>query len=108
MAGTHAGPSYMTIFWWLFALTVIEVGVVFLPVATLVKAILLVSLALSKAALVAMYFMHLRFERRTLGLIAITPLFLATLLVFILVPDHSAVPHKTSDAVKIAPAAGHK
>ena len=108
MAATHAGPSYMTIFWWLFVLTVIEVGVVFLPVATLVKAILLVSLALSKATLVAMYFMHLRFERRTLGLIAVTPLLLGTLLVLILVPDHSAVPHKTADSVKVAPVAGHR
>ena len=108
MAGTHAGPNYMTIFWWLFALTIIEVGVVFLPVATLVKAILLISLALSKATLVAMYFMHLRFERRTLGLIAVTPLLLGTLLVLILVPDHSAVPHKTADSVKVAPVAGHR
>ncbi len=108
MAGTHAGPSYMTIFWWLFALTIIEVGVIFLPIAKVVIAILLISLAVSKASLVAMYFMHLRFERRTLGLIAVTPLVLGTLLVFILVPDHSAIPHKTSDAVKIAPVAGHK
>ena len=108
MAGTHASPNYMAIFWWLFALTVIEVGVVFLPVATLVKAILLISLALSKASLVAMYFMHLRFERRTLGLIAVTPLLLGTLLVFILVPDHSAVPHRTSDAAKVVPAAEHR
>jgi cytochrome c oxidase subunit 4 len=108
MAGTHAGPSYMTIFWWLSALTIIEVGVIFMPLAKIVIAILLVSLAVSKAALVAMYFMHLRFERRTLGLIAVTPLLLATLLVFILVPDHSAVPHRTSDAVKVAPVAGHR
>ena len=108
MAGTHEGPSYMTIFWWLFALTIIEVGIIFVPIAKLVIAILLISLAVSKAALVAMYFMHLRFERLTLGLIAVTPLVLGTLLVFILEPDHSAVPHKTSDAVKIAPVAGHK
>jgi cytochrome c oxidase subunit 4 len=108
MAGTHAGPSYMTIFWWLSALTIIEVGVIFMPLAKIVIAILLVSLAVSKAALVAMYFMHLRFERRTLGLIAVTPLLLATLLVFILVPDHSAVPHRTSDAVKVAPVAEHR
>jgi cytochrome c oxidase subunit IV len=108
MAGTHAGPSYMTIFWWLFALTIIEIGVIFLPIAKVVIAILLISLAISKASLVAMYFMHLRFERRTLGLIAVTPLFLGTLLVFILVPDQSAIPHKTSDSVKIAPVSGHK
>jgi hypothetical protein len=52
-----------------------------------------------------MYFMHLRFEARTLSLIAVTPLLLGALLIFILVPDHSAVPHKTSEAVKLKPAA---
>ena len=108
MADTHAGPNYMTVFWWLFALTIIEVGVIFLPIAKVVIAILLISMAISKASLVAMYFMHLRFERLTLGLIAITPLFLGTLLIFILVPDHSAVPHKTADSVKVAPAAGRR
>ena len=30
--------------------------------------------------MVAMYFMHLKFETRTLGLIAVTPLAIATLL----------------------------
>lgn len=108
MAVTHTGPNYMTIFWWLFALTIIEVAVIFTPLAKLVIAILLISLALSKASLVAMYFMHLRFERRALGLIAVTPLVLGTLLIFILVPDHSAVPHKTADSVRVAPAAGHR
>ncbi len=108
MAVTHTGPNYMTIFWWLFALTIIEVAVIFTPLAKLVIAILLISLALSKASLVAMYFMHLRFERGTLGLIAVTPLVLGTLLIFILVPDHSAVPHKTADSVRVAPAAGHR
>lgn len=108
MAATHTGPNYMTIFWWLFALTIIEVAVIFTPLAKLVIAILLISLALSKASLVAMYFMHLRFERRTLGLIAVTPLVLGTLLIFILVPDHSAVPHRTADSVRVAPAAGHR
>ena len=108
MAGTHSSPNYMAIFWWLFALTVIEVGVIFTPFAKIVIAILLISLAISKASLVAMYFMHLRFERRTLGLIAVTPLLLGTLLVFILIPDQSAVPHRTSDAVKVTPAAGHR
>ena len=31
--------------------------------------------------------MHLRFEVRTLGLIAVTPLAIATLLIFVLLPD---------------------
>jgi cytochrome c oxidase subunit 4 len=98
----------MAIFWWLFALTIIEIAVIFTPLAKLIIAILLISLALSKASLVAMYFMHLKFERRTLGLIAVTPLVLGTLLIFILVPDHSAVPHRTADSARVAPAAGHR
>jgi len=102
MVETHKSPNYMAIFWWLFVLTVIEIAVIYMPVAKLVIAILLVSLAVSKASLVAMYFMHLRFERLTLGLIAVTPLLLGALLVFLLIPDHSAVPHRTTETIKPA------
>ncbi len=89
MAQAHTQPNYLAIFWWLLALTIIEVGVIFMPLARLLIAILLVGLALSKASLVALYFMHLRFERATLGLIAVTPLLLCVLLVFALLPDLS-------------------
>jgi cytochrome c oxidase subunit 4 len=98
MAEGHRHPNYIRVFWWLLALTVLEVGVIFLPIAKLLIAILLVGLALSKASLVAMYFMHLRFERRTLGLIAVIPLLLCVLLVFALLPDLSATPRQTSAA----------
>jgi cytochrome c oxidase subunit 4 len=94
-AAGHKHPNYMTIFWWLAVLTVIELAVIFMPLAKVTIGVLLVGLALSKAALVAMYFMHLRFETRTLGLIAITPLAIATLLVFLLLPDGFAVNHKS-------------
>lgn len=96
MATTHAEPNYMGVFWWLFGLTIVEIGVIYMPLAKLLIGILLVGLALSKASLVAMYFMHLKFERRTLGLIVVTPLFLCVLLVFALLPDHSAVPHQSA------------
>lgn len=99
MAQAHKQPNYIGVFWWLLALTIIEVAVIFLPIARVLIAILLVGLALSKAALVAMYFMHLKFERTTLGLIAVTPLVLCVLLVFALLPDHSAAPHQTAGAV---------
>jgi cytochrome c oxidase subunit 4 len=94
-AEAHKHPNYMTIFWWLAALTVIELLVIFLPLAKFTIGVLLVGLALGKAALVAMYFMHLRFEARTMGLIAVTPLAIATLLVFLLLPDGFAVDHKS-------------
>jgi len=93
----HKHPNYMAIFWYLAVLTVIELGVIFLPIGKLTIGILLCALAVTKAALVAMYFMHLRFETRTLGLVAITPLIIATLLVFVLLPDGFAVAHKTAE-----------
>jgi len=89
MATEHAEPNYMGVFWWLLALTIIEIAVIYMPVARLVVVILLVGLALSKAALVALYFMHLKFERLTLGIIALTPLILCVFLILMLLPDIS-------------------
>ena len=106
MAAEHKHPNYMAIFWILAILTVVEIGVVFLPFGKVINGTLLCALALGKAALVAMYFMHLKFETRTLGLIAITPLAIATLLVFVILPDAFHVDHKTAELKK--PAAGAK
>jgi caa(3)-type oxidase subunit IV len=44
-------------------------------------------MAVSKAALVALYFMHLKFEVRTLGIIALTPMILCVFFLFMLMPD---------------------
>jgi cytochrome c oxidase subunit 4 len=89
MAAEHAEPNYMGVFWWLLALTIIEIAVIYMPIARLIIVVLLVGLALSKAALVALYFMHLKFERLTLGIIALTPLILCIFLILMLLPDIS-------------------
>jgi len=102
-AESHKHPNYMAIFWMLAVLTVVEIAVVFLPFGKIVNGTLLCALAVTKAAMVAMYFMHLKFETRTLGLIAVTPLAIATLLVFVILPDAFHVDHKTAN-VKPAPA----
>ena len=99
MAEEHKHPSYMAIFWYLTILTVVELIVIYLPLPKFTIGVLLCALALGKAVLVAMYFMHLRFETRTLGWIAVTPLAIATLLVFVLLPDGFAV-LKTTEAGK--------
>jgi cytochrome c oxidase subunit 4 len=104
MAAEHKHPNYMSIFWLLAILTVVEIGVVFLPFGKMVNGTLLTALAVGKAALVAMYFMHLKFETRTLGLIALTPLAVATLLVFVILPDAFHVDHKTTNVKPAAPA----
>jgi cytochrome c oxidase subunit 4 len=102
-AESHKHPNYMAIFWTLAVLTVAEIIVVFLPFGKVTNGTLLCALAVTKAALVAMYFMHLKFETRTLGLIAVTPLAIATLLVFVILPDAFRVDHKTAN-LKPAPA----
>ncbi len=83
----HPEPNYNAIFWWLLALTIIEVGVTYMGFEKIVMGSILVATALAKAALVALFFMHLRFERVTLGLIAVTPLVLCVFLLFMLMPD---------------------
>jgi cytochrome c oxidase subunit 4 len=83
----HDEPNYMAIFYWLAALTALEVGVTYAGLPKPLMIAILVGLALTKAAMVAMYFMHLKFERTTLGLIALTPPLLLVLFVCVTYPD---------------------
>ncbi|HVR74234.1 MAG TPA: cytochrome C oxidase subunit IV family protein [Planctomycetota bacterium] len=94
MTEGHKHPNYIGIWVVLIILTVVELLVAQLPhwmegTQNILRTtiILLVGLALAKAALVGLYFMHLRFERRTFVLIVTAPLVLALVLVFGLLPD---------------------
>jgi cytochrome c oxidase subunit 4 len=102
----HKHPNYMAIFWWLAALTVLELIVVFLPFGKMTNGVMLCGLAVGKAAIVAAFFMHLKFETKTLTWIAFTPLAIAILLLGVLSPDGRAVLKKTdsSKAAVVAPA----
>jgi len=84
---THKEPNYFGVIVVLTILTAVEIGVVFLPIPRFVIGVSLVILALWKAGLVALYFMHLRFEKSTLAIIAVTPLVLCAMLMFALLPD---------------------
>jgi caa(3)-type oxidase subunit IV len=72
---------------WLLALTVAEVGLVYLPLPRGLLAALLVLGALAKAAIVALHFMHLRIERRCMVLVLAATALLAAVFVLGLVPD---------------------
>lgn len=78
----HPQPKYMFIFGVLAALTLAEVGVAYLGLPQRLLVITLVVMALWKAGLVALYYMHLRFEPRNLIFMVIAPLPLALILVF--------------------------
>ena len=85
--GHKEHPKYMNIFWWLAGLTIVEIAVAIPDYSIVLKAILLIGLACAKAALVAIYFMHLKFERKTLAIIVLTPFIICVFLVFALMPD---------------------
>jgi cytochrome c oxidase subunit IV len=78
---THKKPNYMIIFFALAVLTAIEVWVAGWQLGDTTLILILVGLAVWKAALVAMYYMHLRFEPPRLVLMVLAPLPLAFLLV---------------------------
>jgi cytochrome c oxidase subunit 4 len=86
----HKVTNYMAIFWWLAGLTVVEVGYsTVLPHEH--KAMLIIGLvgfAAIKASLVALYFMHLRFERKSLGIIVASTLILGCILVGVGMAEH--------------------
>ncbi len=75
-------PPYLLIWLYLALLTVAEVVLAFeLPISQNVKLILLLALAVWKAALVGMFFMHLKFERWNLRVLALVPLPLAAIFI---------------------------
>jgi len=75
----HRAP-YMRVFVFLVVLTVLEVLLAFVLAASPAKVPMLIALAIAKATLVAMYYMHLRFESRLLRAIAVFPLILSIVL----------------------------
>ena len=85
----HEGPSYIAVFVYLTLLTAAELGVYGLGLPKAVMVGVLVALALAKAALVAMFFMHLAMERKGLWIVAATPMVIVGFCYFMLRPDLS-------------------
>jgi caa(3)-type oxidase subunit IV len=83
----HSQNNYIKIFIILSVLTVIEVGLVYMGLPKMLLAGLLVIFAVWKAALVAMHFMHLKFEKKTLTIVALVPFVLCVFLILMLLPD---------------------
>lgn len=83
----HSHHNYIKIFIILSVLTAVEVGVTFLGLPRTLLVALLVGLAVWKAALVALHFMHLKVEKKTLTIIAVIPFILCVFLSLMLLPD---------------------
>jgi len=86
-AEAHPPVNYMSIWWYLLVLTVGEVAIVYVGIPRVPLVLALVVFAMVKTFLVAAYFMHLKFEKRVMWVIALAPLIFATILTIGLVPD---------------------
>jgi len=88
MASTaHSHHNYIKIFIILSVLTAVEIAITFLGLPRALLVVLLVGLAVWKAALVALHFMHLKLEKKTLTVVAIVPFVLCVFLSLMLLPD---------------------
>jgi len=116
MTEGHKHPPYLAIFGALAALTAVELAAaIALASHKALLIMILVTLALVKAGLVAAYFMHLKFERKTFIVIVCFPLLLAVVLITALFPDvgwmhggsrHTAATHEGGATGGAPPAEG--
>ena len=84
---SHSTSAYIKIFYILLVLTIAEVAIVYMGLPKLLLAGLLVIFAVWKASLVAMHFMHLKFEKKTLAVVALAPFVLCVFLILMLTSD---------------------
>jgi caa(3)-type oxidase subunit IV len=72
--------TYLNVFVWLTVMTAIEVTVAALPLPEALKVGILVVLAIIKAGLVVLYYMHLRYDSFYYWIILLVPVFFVVLL----------------------------
>ena len=89
METAHKRPNYILIWVYLALLTAAELGLAFqLPISRNWKLVLLLFLAVWKALLVALFFMHLKFERWNLRIMALIPIPLALIFMAAAMSEH--------------------
>jgi cytochrome c oxidase subunit 4 len=82
-------PNYIGIFIMLAVLTAAELGVAFVSgMSRSMLLLVLLVLAVWKALLVALYFMHLRFESNRVRILAVAPLPLAVIMVVAVITEY--------------------
>jgi caa(3)-type oxidase subunit IV len=90
MAGGHSKKEYVVIFVVLTVLTGIEVGMKYAPMARGLLIGGLITLALAKATCVALFYMHLKSETRSLKLVVGLPMLFPALYAVVLIIESIA------------------
>lgn len=78
---------YLIVFAWLVIFTVVEVAAAIMHIPRAALVAILLGTALGKAMLIALFFMHLKYENRWVWLLPGIPLFFAIFLICGIVPD---------------------
>jgi cytochrome c oxidase subunit 4 len=87
---THEAGSkklFLYVWFWLLALTGIEVFLAYEQLGVKLMLTLLMGLSIVKATLIISYFMHLRFERRSLVLTLMPAMVYVIVMLFVMFPD---------------------
>lgn len=79
--------SYIIIFAWLGAVTLLEMGAVAMGMPRKALVIFILGTAAAKALLIALFFMHLKYENKWLWLMPGIPVALAVFFILMLFPD---------------------
>jgi cytochrome c oxidase subunit 4 len=82
---------YIQVFVALAVLTAIEVGFASLSISNTIRIFVLLALAAAKAALVALFYMHLRYDHRLLAIIGGFPILLVVIMLVIQMADRISV-----------------
>ncbi|MCI0421032.1 MAG: cytochrome C oxidase subunit IV family protein [Acidobacteria bacterium] len=97
---THSEESHglsnkltVTVWAWLLILTGVEVFLAYIQFSVRTMLVMLMGLSLIKAALIMAYFMHLRFEKRTLVLTLIPALVVVASTLAVFFPDSLRLLH---------------
>lgn len=84
----HIDRKQIWIIWvWLLVLTILEVGIVYVPMSTGLLISGLCAMALAKAAIVALYYMHLKYETKPLQWTVAIPMALPVFYAFVLIAE---------------------
>ncbi len=87
MSAERAHPNYFVVWVWLMALAIVSVVVSLLPFPKLLINAFVFIVAAIKTALVALNFMHLKFERLLIWALVLVPLSFYIILNAVLVHD---------------------
>jgi caa(3)-type oxidase subunit IV len=90
MAAAHSKKEYLVVFVVLTVLTGLELSIKYLSISRTAMITGLVGLALSKAICVAMFYMHLKSETRSLKLVIAIPMLFPTLYAVVLIVESIA------------------